>query len=92
MTTKIEKFWIAIMHRNKEWRENHPPFRLKWSIGRLKFCFLKRQKDPIWGRFGGGWNWKFGFQSGGRTLIISLLIAEFRVEIKRKVTNDEEKK
>ena len=28
------------------------------------------------GRFGGGWQWKLGFQIGGRTLIVSLLVAD----------------
>lgn len=39
-----------------------------------------KQNKPL-GRFGGGWNWKVGFQIGGRTLIISLLIGSIRIEL-----------
>lgn len=28
------------------------------------------------GRFGGGWNWKVGIQVGGKTVLISLLVAQ----------------
>ena len=40
--------------------------------------FSMRSKDGFMGRFGGGWNWKLGFQVGGNTIIISLLVAELR--------------
>lgn len=46
---------------------------------RLKGNFTIRSKSNSWGRFGGGWNWKLGFQAGGSTIIISLLIAELRI-------------
>jgi len=45
--------------------------RVKWS---------HRPKDALWGRFGGGWNWKLGFQIGSTTLIVSLLVAELRFD------------
>jgi hypothetical protein len=31
------------------------------------------------GRFGGGWQWKLGLQVGGRTMLVSLVVAELRV-------------
>lgn len=31
------------------------------------------------GRFGGGFQWEVGFQLGGRTLIINLLVASIRI-------------
>ena len=47
---------------------------------RLEGNFTIRSKSNSWGRFGGGWNWKLGFQAGGSTIIISLLIAELRID------------
>jgi len=40
-----------------------------------------RSKNSIMGRFGGGWNWKLGLQAGERTLIISLLVLDVRIDI-----------
>jgi hypothetical protein len=51
----------------------------QWCLGRLKTVFTVRGSDGVMGRFGGGWNWKLGFQAGGRTVIFSLLVAELRV-------------
>lgn len=44
---------------------------LFWSV---KFSF--RSSKNLWGRFGGGWNWKVGIQAGGTTIVFSLLICE----------------
>lgn len=41
---------------------------------------LEHRPPKLFGRFGGGWNWKLGFQAGGKTLIISLLVFSIRVE------------
>ncbi len=40
---------------------------------------MRTKKRPL-GRFGGGWNWKLGFQAGGRTVIFSLLVLEVRID------------
>lgn len=42
------------------------------------------------GRFGGGWEWKVGFQAlrGFKTIIISLLIVEIRIEFKETENNE----
>jgi hypothetical protein len=53
-----------------------------WSIGKLHFQFNWRSKKNLWGRFGGGWNWEFGFQSLGSTIIFMLLICTLRVNWK----------
>lgn len=45
----------------------------------MKVRFHFRSKKKPFGRFGGGWNWKLGFQAGGRELIVSLLVFEIRV-------------
>ena len=36
------------------------------------------------GRFGGGWDWKLGVQTtrGARTILLSLLVLELRIERK----------
>jgi hypothetical protein len=47
----------------------------------IKISFSHTKSDSLWGRFGGGWNWKLGFQIGGNTLLISLLICEIRIDI-----------
>lgn len=56
-----------------------------WGIGRLLFKLSWRNAKGFMGRFGGGWNWKLGFQAGGRSLIISLLVMEFSIYIRKKV-------
>ncbi len=49
-------------------------FKKKIDIGRLSIELNCRSKKSRMGRFGGGWNWKFGFQAGGSTVIVSLLV------------------
>jgi len=51
------------------------------AVGRLELGFSWTSKKNLWGRFGGGWNWKLGFQSGGRTLILNLLVFSLRFTI-----------
>lgn len=55
-----------------------------WRIGRLKIGFYWRTSDGLWGRFGGGWNWKLGFQAGCGTVIIALLVAELILSFERR--------
>ena len=54
------------------------------AIGRLEIFVSMRSKNNAWGRFGGGWNWKLGLQAGGRTVVISFLIIEVMLSVKRK--------
>jgi len=49
-------------------------FRIKISM---------RSSKSRMGRFGGGWNWKVGFMAGGKTVIISLLVMDVRIEKRR---------
>lgn len=53
-------------------------FRKQFQLKRLHVIFQYQSKDNLWGRFGGGWNWKVGFQIGGSTLIVDLLVCSFR--------------
>ena len=42
------------------------------------------------GRFGGGWDWAMGFQAGGRTLLLNLLILPHEaLQMTEAVTADE---
>ena len=36
--------------------------------------------NSLWGRFGGGWQWKIGVQAGGSTIIFSLLTFSLRLD------------
>ena len=53
---------------------------IRWQrmLGPLKFDFYWRSKKG-WGRFGGGWNWKLGFQVGGKTILVSMLVCELTI-------------
>ena len=43
-------------------------------LGRLTISIRWRAKDNFMGRFGGGWNWSFGFEAGEHDLILNLLV------------------
>ena len=71
--TKLAKFvpnWASSVAFDKSKR-----------IGRIKLRLEMRRADGVMGRFGGGWNWKLGIQIGGKTLLISLLVAELTISI-----------
>jgi len=53
------------------------------TIKNLEIIFSFRSKNNFWGRFGGGWNWKFGFQSGGSSVIFSFLVFDLWIRKKR---------
>lgn len=50
-------------------------------LGRLTIKYERRFRSNMWGRFGGGWNWKLGFQAGHGTLILNLLVASLRFHL-----------
>lgn len=60
----------------------HYDFQKTINIGNRKITFEKRNKNNLWGRFGGGWNIVFGFQKGGSTLIINLFVMSIRIDKK----------
>jgi hypothetical protein len=51
----------------------------KLTVGRWYLGISWRRSDGCMGRFGGGWNWKLGFQAGGSSVILSLLVLEVRI-------------
>ena len=78
MTLSVkEQAIIAVVRNNKA---NQPlEIRREWKIGKYEICYKRKPNKEGWGRFGGGWNWKLGFQAGGKTIIISLLVADIRI-------------
>lgn len=57
----------------------------------MRITYTHRPSSGL-GRFGGGWNWKVGTQVGVRTLILSLLVAELRIEREKSTMSKKEKK
>ncbi len=55
-----------------------------FNFGRLAVCFSWRSRRSSMGRFGGGWNWNVGFQIGGTTLIVNMLVCSLRISLKDK--------
>lgn len=76
--TTEEAFYVAWMRYLRETPRTE--YRREWRMFGLRIVFSWRSKKNIMGRFGGGWNWKLGFMAGGSTVIISLLIADVRME------------
>lgn len=58
------------------------------NIGRLEITHRHRAPslENIWGRFGGGWDWKLGIQASKnfREGIVSLVVCEVRWLVRRK--------
>ncbi len=79
----LEQFYVWVMRRNA--KEQVPRTTKEWSLGRLQVVFDCRSAKGLWGRFGGGWNWKLGFQAGGNTMIVSLLVADLRFSLKQNI-------
>jgi hypothetical protein len=75
--TIMDRFVLRIRRYNRE----HPPveIRKEKTVFGFRFVFNWRSKNNLWGRFGGGWNWKFGFQAGGSSIIFDLLICSLRI-------------
>lgn len=73
--TKREEGILAICRLNQAMKRIE--IVKKWRVGRLEVEFNWRSAKNLWGRFGGGWNWKVGFQASGSTVIVFLLICYF---------------
>lgn len=54
-------------------------YRREFKILRRRVLIHWRSRKNLWGRFGGGWNWKFGFQAGDNTVILSLLVFDITI-------------
>lgn len=58
---------------------SEPVFEKRFEIGKWKIKASMRSKNGWMGRFGGGWQVKFGFQLGSSTLLISLFVMEIAI-------------
>ena len=76
--TPAERGIIDIVRLNKA--TPRVEVRREWQLGRWRFVYNRRSSKNLWGRFGGGWNWELGFQAGGSTVILNLLVASLRIE------------
>ena len=57
-------------------------YKYRWSLD-IEIC--QRKSSSSMGRFGGGWNWELGFELGGHTLILNLLVLYIVVSIEKKL-------
>lgn len=46
----------------------------------MRIRLKHKPPNAFMGRFGGGWQWKLGFQAARGTLIISLLVFDIRID------------
>ena len=76
-----EKGIVAIVRFNAA--EKKTEIKKEWHIGRLRIVYHWRSSKNLWGRFGGGWNWKLGIQAGARTVIVEMLVFSLRFEWKK---------
>jgi hypothetical protein len=72
---------IAVIRLNKA--TPRLEVRREFRIGRLRAVYNRRSRKNLWGRFGGGWNWRIGVDIGGSTVIVNLLVASLRFEVVR---------
>ena len=61
---------LCALNRLEEEREIYKRIRL----GKLNISFRWRSSKCMWGRFGGGWQWAWGFEVSKRTLNLNCLI------------------
>lgn len=55
----------------------------EWRLLGREVKYSRRSANELFGRFGGGWNWKIGVQWGKNTVLFSLLVSELRIDRKR---------
>lgn len=70
-----EQFILWVCRENKKEKKQEINRRFNFLFWDIRFSW--RSSKNLWGRFGGGWNWKLGVQIGGTTTIISLFVCEF---------------
>ena len=52
-------------------------------LGWIRFRFQWRSARNLMGRFGGGWNWRLGFQAGGHTLQLHFLVFSLTFSVEK---------
>jgi hypothetical protein len=69
----------SLYQRVRAFCREEQDLRIERRVGRVKFVFEWRAAPGPLGRFGGGWNWALGFEAGGSTVMLHLLVAMLRV-------------
>lgn len=84
--TKNEQNWLEFARFRKEYDKENRIQQVKktWNIKRFEIEFNWRSRRAFMGRFGGGWNWKLGFQGSGNQWIFYFLICSLSFWLKRK--------
>ena len=77
MITPEEGFWLNMLRLNKA--TPRLEIRKSWELWRFRVTFSWRSKKNLWGRFGGGWNWKLGVMVGGSDIILDILVFSLRI-------------
>lgn len=81
----------AILRMCKYNRE-HPPIEIskRIEVAGVRIAFNWRSSKNLWGRFGGGWNWKFGIMASKSTVIFDILVFSIRIDktARRKVAEE----
>ena len=80
--TKNEKGIIAFMRFKNEFDKGKRETVKTLNWGRLSITYTQRSRKLLWGRFGGGWQWKLGFMAAGKTVIVNLLVCSIRFHIR----------
>lgn len=78
MLKRIENYFMNKYARPFDNWAGGKSIRKQWILFKRKIIFEWRNTEG-WGRFGGGWNFKFGFQLGGTTLIFNLLFCTLSI-------------
>jgi hypothetical protein len=79
----------AIMDKLNEYRQSISQTTVRRAhVGRLTITYTHRRPGDFMGRFGGGWNWKLGFQTNNETIMLSLLT--FSVSLSRPSKTNQE--
>jgi hypothetical protein len=76
--TPSERAIIDVVRANKAMPLKE--VRRQWRVGHWRFSYSRRSSKNMWGRFGGGWNWKLGMDIGGSCVILNLLVSSLRIE------------
>jgi len=59
-------------------RDREYSWRTEWMGWAIRY--QRRPASNLWGRFGGGWQWKVGIDVGGQSVIFNLLVATLRID------------
>ncbi len=64
----------------------------RFKIGKFDIHIEWRTSANLWGRFGGGWNWKLGIMWSSYTVILNLLVMSIRINHNKEATCPENSK